>query len=335
MATLLNEFVDADEWEAEDIVGRLGIVLHAAFLFAGFQPYSAQPPSDHVLKQSGESGNSSLCLSRWYTAPELTRCKRADAAVLILCAQGRDVALVVFLTTDRDMEMVYLERLDLATAMPLLSRSLGGVEPWGSRICRSLADRVCWGFLDELCRKNSLPLTSFMSLPDDLKLDILKRLADGKDLARVECVSTQLRLLVVENDGELWKPLFEALPVRQPRSLWDLWYFWLSFGKSSVKKVISWKDEYVDARPRPCSRMWRTWFPDTFDVIPDICFFTDFSPYPVDWHCLHNLPEQEKVSTRGERTGGRRRKVAMNGYRKEQGPGAVHSPSSRYRWRHR
>ena len=48
-------FVDADESEAEDIVGQLGIDLHA-----GFQPYSAQKPSSYLLKQSGEIGNS-LC----------------------------------------------------------------------------------------------------------------------------------------------------------------------------------------------------------------------------------------------------------------------------------
>jgi hypothetical protein len=54
-----------------------------------------------------------------------------------------------------------------------------------------------------------------MSLPDDLKVLILKKLTDCKDLARVECVSAELRHFVAEGDGELWKPLFEALPKRQ------------------------------------------------------------------------------------------------------------------------
>jgi hypothetical protein len=163
MASLEN-LVDADQWEAKDIVGRLGIVFHAAFVFAGFHPYGAQPPSGHLLKQPIKARNS-LCLSRRYTAPELARRPCADAAVLVLCTEGRDVAILIFLTTEHDMERVYLERLDLAAVRPLLCRTLGGVEPWGSRICKSLADGVCWGFLHELCRKNSLPLTGRASCP--------------------------------------------------------------------------------------------------------------------------------------------------------------------------
>lgn len=75
MASLLKKFVDRKQWEAEDIVGRLGMVLHGAFLFAGFQPYDDAwplPSSGHRLKQSADKAAGNwLCLSRRYTAPEL------------------------------------------------------------------------------------------------------------------------------------------------------------------------------------------------------------------------------------------------------------------------
>ena len=137
----------------------------------------------------------------------------------MLCVQGSDVALLVFLvTTDGDdtPENVYLERLDLDTVRPLVPRSLGGVEPRASRICKAL---------DELCHRNGLPLSGFASLPDDLKRAVLDKLTDGKILARMECVSSELRLFVAERDHELWKTLYKALPARQRRGWWRRWWF--------------------------------------------------------------------------------------------------------------
>lgn len=65
-------------------------------------------------------------------------------------AQGRDVALLIFLVAKNgDMvESIYNEHLDVAVISPLLSRSFKAVEPWASRICRSLGNGVCWGLLD-------------------------------------------------------------------------------------------------------------------------------------------------------------------------------------------
>jgi len=280
MASLLKKIVDAEQWDAEDIAGRLGMVLHAAFLFAGFQPYGALPRSGHLLKKQSRKKGSSLCLSRQYTAPDLAHRDGADAAVLMLCVQGSDVALLVFLvTTDGDdtPENAYLERLDLGTVRPLLSRSLCGVEPWASRICKSLADGVCWGLLHELCRRNGLPLSGFESLPDDLKGAVLEKLTDGKDLARVECVSSQLRLLVAERDHKLWKTLYKALPARQRRGRWRLWWFFHDDAESSDEEQetlsvgSSWKDMYVEARRRPYYPLLfrpRSWYFDSVDLDP-------------------------------------------------------------------
>ncbi|EER94376.1 uncharacterized protein LOC8083603 [Sorghum bicolor] len=344
MASLLKKFVDAEQWDAEDIAGRLGMVFHAAFLFAGFRPYGAQPRSGHLLKkQSRKKGGGSLCLSRQYTAPDLAHRDGADAAVLMLCAQGRYAALLVFLTADGDddtPEIAYMERLDLLTVWPLLSRSLGGVEPWASRICKALADGVCWGLLHELCSRNGLPLSGFASLPDDLQGAVLEKLTDGKDLARVECVSSQLRLLVAERDHQLWRTLYKALPARQRRGWWRLWWFFPdadSSDEETLRVGSTWKDKYVEARRRSNRPIPRSWFFDSFDFEPIwMIRRRDLSSWPLDYWFIQDPPEEEKtLPPRVDRSGVRRRKLPRNNDKKWHGGGAIHSPSSRYRWKHR
>jgi hypothetical protein len=41
----LHKVNDGDRWNAENLVGRLGIVAHAAFLYTGFRPHAAPAPS--------------------------------------------------------------------------------------------------------------------------------------------------------------------------------------------------------------------------------------------------------------------------------------------------
>ena len=82
-----------------------------------------------------------------------------------------------------------------------------------------------------------------MSLIDDVKVEILKRLAGADDLARMERTSRDLRRLVAERDGELWKPMYEALRAQRRRrrrdGRWGLWFFLRS--------------EISDLSPRRCS----------------------------------------------------------------------------------
>jgi hypothetical protein len=228
--------------------------MHAAFLATGFHPHGAEPASGHLLKREGAEPGT-RCLSRQYTAPQLARRAGAvDAAVLLLCAQGGDVALVAFLTTERDLRGVHRERLQVSpAALPLLShRLLRDTEPRGSRICWRLAGSVCWGLFAELCHRNGLPLTGLMSVPDDVKVEILKRLVDGDDLARVECTCAQMRRLVAERDGELWKPMYEAVAAKQ-RMRWrwlDLFPPFLSSESSEDEEVLSWKGKCVGATAR-------------------------------------------------------------------------------------
>jgi hypothetical protein len=73
-----------------------------------------------------------------------------------------DVVLVIFFTTDHDPKSGYPERLNA------VARCLDAEELEPFRICASLANAVCWGFLDELCRRNGLPPPSgFMSLSSE------------------------------------------------------------------------------------------------------------------------------------------------------------------------
>ncbi|WVZ69714.1 hypothetical protein U9M48_018459 [Paspalum notatum var. saurae] len=329
MATVLQKFLHADQWKDEDIVGRLGMVMHAAFLFAGFQPYGAQPPRGrHLLKRAGEAG--SLCLYRWYTAPQLARREGADAVVLMVRARGRDVALLMFPTAGRG-DSAYLERLDAGTVAPLLSRALGDTEPWGSRICCALANAACGGLLAELCGRNGLPLPGFMSLPDDIKVEILKRLA-GKDLARVELTCRQLRRLVAERDVELWKPLYDGVRPRRLRGIFSTIFF---FGWKV--EALSWKEKFVEARPPSWDdAMWRPMFFDFYPAAsPPIRVYASVSKFIERLQDLPPEEEAEEVSARGESTGGGHRRNDHKKTWHRPGTGAIHSPSSRYRWKHR
>jgi hypothetical protein len=329
MASLLQNYVDADQWEAEDdVVGRLGMVAHAAFLFAGFVPYGAQPPSGYLLKQRQPAGESkgSRCLSRLYTAPQLAHREAADAAVLLLVAQGSHVALLVYLTTDDDARSPYRERVDVAALTPLLSRALDDTEPRGSRACWSLGNGVCWGFLHELCRRNGLPLAGFTSVPDDVKAEILMRVTDGADLARVECASQKLRSLVA--DRGLWKPLCESWnPLYEP--LGKLHVF-EEIVAAAVSKLVSWKAKYVTTR-----RLSHV-FILLMDGFPDKAVMEiERMIYPTRPTSLSDV-QPKRVARGSSAECQRHQKVLRTIKKRPQGFVALRClPHSPYRWKHR
>ncbi|TVU19194.1 hypothetical protein EJB05_35331, partial [Eragrostis curvula] len=263
MATVpLRRVVDDEQWEAEDLAGRLGIVAHAAFLRAGFVPHGDEPSSGHLLKQLDEVGPSAPCLSRRYAAAQLARRREgADVVVQELRAHGNgDVAFRAYLLTkDGHRRRLCEAVLDAAVLAPLLSGRLddaaraletGSAGAW---LWKSLVDWVFPTLHLELCRRNDLPVTGFASLPDDAKAEILKRLADGKDLARVECTSRQLRRLVAERDAELWKARYESQG--------------LSPEAQSSGKAGTWKQRYLNSRQqlRPTLRTCR----------PSVCYLSN------------------------------------------------------------
>ncbi|CAL4932735.1 unnamed protein product [Urochloa decumbens] len=357
--------------KAEDVVHRLGQVMHAAFLHAGFVPYGPNPPSGHLFKQSCGASGTSICLSRLYTAPQLAHRKDAEAAVLMLCtAQGSgdnddDIALVIFLTADHDPRSSYREILDAATLEPLISLT----EAERSRIRASLGNVLCWGFLHELCRRNGLPLSGFASLPDFAKVEILKRLRSGEDLASVECTCRDLRRVVAARDGELWRHMasHEAPANTVPMDYehivryvdWKAMYDdllgrwidhdeyealrrcasrceWRPFVPVDVKSfegLVRWKEEYLRAR----NRLWAG------SRVP-FRWTTLLSAPKVSWrlrdlHHPQRLEPQDDDETR--RSTSHRRNIQnvprkdYSNKRDHNPSGAIHSPSSRNRWKHR
>ncbi|CAL4941127.1 unnamed protein product [Urochloa decumbens] len=334
MATVLHKLVDADQWEAEDIIGRLGLIAHAAFLHAGFVPYGAQPPSgQNLLKTAGDT--TSTFRSRLYTAPALVHREGAEAAVLMLCkAEGGDFALLMFLTTDRDMRRGFRQRLDAAATVPLLSRRLDDTAPWVSQLCMWLANGACWDLFVELCRRNGLALTSFMSLPDDIIMEILKRIVwRRKALVAVACTCRLLRRLVAEcNDTELWKPLFRDYYAQKymiESSEWAVRQLLRKYGElissshlvsspvRSTASAASW-GKTGEARRRKVP------LHDYYDRKRHTAAWWTQSPQGMargacddDGRCC-KVPRGDDIS------------------RKQHGrAGAIHAPSCRYRWKHR
>jgi hypothetical protein len=393
----LRRLVGDDHWEAEDLAGRLSIVAHAAFLRAGFVPYGDEPSSGALLKQVDEIGPSAPRLSRRYTVAELAaRSERADAAALEVRAQGNGgVAFQAYLLTrDGELRCLCEAVLDEDTLAPLLACRVAdaarALETADMSLWRPLVDWVFPVLLLELCRRNDLPVTGFASLPDDIKAEILKRLNDGKDLARVECTSKQLRRLVT--DCELWKGMCEALgllPLEVQSS-------------DSSDGLGSWKQRYMEARRRPrCPRLFSSlwdlydedegWFAQSMRQMEAPLQRVVFGSYdddegwlprrrrereandlvrrrlrvfdiPSPWvhenfivqptsestgfvHLPFVEPEdplapppEPVVAARGTNAGRRRRhrNRPRNDYQKKRhGAGAIHSPSSRYKWKHR
>lgn len=87
----------------------------------------------------------------------------------------------------------------------------------------------------------------FASLPDDVKVEILKMLIIGKDLARVDSVIIQLQLLVTEHDGELWKVMvmYETLG-QVPKAKASFYDLDNCFGDAD-----NWKERYLNSVQKP------------------------------------------------------------------------------------
>jgi len=328
MATLLQKFVDVDQWEAEDLVGRLGLIAHAAFLHAGFRPYGAEPSSGHLRKHAGNTGTPTQ--SRWYTAPQLAHGEDAEAAVLMLWVVPGSVALLMHLTTDCRLRRSYRQHLDASTMAALLSRRLDDTEPWGSRICWSLADGPCWRLLVELCRRNGLPLTGFASLPEDVVLEILKRVDDGADLARAACTDRLLSRLVAEGDTELWKPLYEQMVGKGQRP----WCSKCSLFLERLERAASWKVRYRHVMAwnwlRLCLVRCRSSSPVASPLVPSR---DDFPPPPTP---LDDPPEPERIgSLLNIVEVRRRRKLPLHGCNRERHAAGAVQYSRHHRWRHR
>nr|XP_020187386.1 uncharacterized protein LOC109773102 [Aegilops tauschii subsp. strangulata] len=214
-----HSVVDARRWDAEPLLGRLVIVVHAAFLEAGFIVRRRGDPLPCRLPT--EAGAMASTLSLEYTAPQLLPRHDMDGAALRICTDGQCFLFYVQVSSVRRTGGTYWACLDALSTAPLLS---GGLDDTGrqllgtaSTLWRTVINGLCRRLLLDLCREHGVVpgrAPTLMALPSDAMLAILARLPDGKDLLRVESTCTELRRLVGgrERDRELWLPRYKALP---------------------------------------------------------------------------------------------------------------------------
>ncbi|KAI5017802.1 hypothetical protein ZWY2020_042690 [Hordeum vulgare] len=365
-ASPLHGVVDARRWNAERILGRLVIVVHAAFLDAGFIVPRRDRRDDRDLSSTcrlpTEAGATASALSLEYTAPQLLPRHDMSAAALRVCTDGRHVIFYLQLQVCSARISTYWACLDALSIAPLLSGDLNGTtrrllrndgSPTAA-LWRKVGDGFSRRIFSDLCREHGVVpgrAPTLMSLPGDAMAAILERLADGKDLLRVESTCTELRRLVADRDRQLWMPRYEAL--RGDR----LWWLLLLHGDTDCHEdqpgtSASWKKMFVRA-----TRRNEYWFLRPTRIL--ISFSPRFSIFdewkwlfgsgsferPVDAAaCFGEMMSEDDggKSTTGRRhnhgigkaqaTGGREKQQSR---RARTGTGAVHSPSARYRWKHR
>uniref|UniRef100_A0A0D9XHK0 F-box domain-containing protein n=1 Tax=Leersia perrieri TaxID=77586 RepID=A0A0D9XHK0_9ORYZ len=232
----LHDAIDAGDWDAEPLLGRLVVLAHAAFLHAGLVPSAtggggaggARPGSrhHHLPEHLGAVASS---LSLRYTIPELLPRKRcgalsgaAETAVLRFSPHGDH--LVVFYgnlaggnaenpktrhwscVDARLAARVLAGDLD-AAAHALSNSGGGGVSLWND-LAGGLARRV---FADMCWENGDLLPPRLTLLPASLQENILRSLTDVEDMARVYFTCKGIRNLIdgchVMKNRYLWGEL--------------------------------------------------------------------------------------------------------------------------------
>uniref|UniRef100_A0A0E0M580 F-box domain-containing protein n=1 Tax=Oryza punctata TaxID=4537 RepID=A0A0E0M580_ORYPU len=332
----LHRITGAAVWDAEPLLGRLIILAHAAFLDAGFVPTgAAADDAQSSVRLPRQVGTTASALSLRYTAPQLLHRQDAAAATVALrvCAHGRHVVF-------------YWICLDALAAAALLA---GGLDDTARALVRdarlaalwsALTDRLCRRVLVDLCVKNGVllePEYEFMSLSDDVKVAILARLARGEDLARVECTCVGLRRLVAERDSALWKPMYKKL-LSQLRL--RLLLLGIVYGEPTE---VSWKVGYVAARRRLVRAAHIASMGERLTVmtewvrVPWMRRYSFMPPPPPESPEEETVPRRRRRRRAMPRDAGHGHAAPGHGVHKKQwhGAGAVHSLSSRFRWKHR
>jgi hypothetical protein len=345
----LNKVTDGDRWNAESLVGRLGIVAHAAFLYTGFRPHAAQPaPSEpwslscrYSLKQPAHRGGI------------------RDTIVMHLSGQEQgSVALHTYVSRKnrrhRKLEMPF-DNADLAKALSgdvdKTARDLRTPGSAASWLWRVLADELCQGLFLHVCRTNGVPVAGFASLPGDVKAVILAKLDSAKDLVSVECASKEMKELVAEHDADIWKPMYEGIK----RCV----HCRLVRNSELEGRNLSWKKRYAEARGMRCQSVQcfllllpRKMFTVTYLDSSLVRGEALLALATADWS-LHDAAQKSEQDSDANHyfatqcNGYRGKTISCRNlhprpgpescilYRRRHGAGAIHSPSSRYRWKHR
>uniref|UniRef100_A0A453SSV5 Uncharacterized protein n=2 Tax=Aegilops tauschii subsp. strangulata TaxID=200361 RepID=A0A453SSV5_AEGTS len=154
----LHRVVDARRWDAEPLLGRLVIVVHAAFLEAGFIVRRRGDPLPCRLPT--EAGAMASTLSLEYTAPQLLPRHDMDGAALRICTDGQCFLFYVQVSSVRRTGGTYWACLDALSTAPLLS---GGLDDTGrqllgtaSTLWRTVINGLCRRLLLDLCREHGV-----------------------------------------------------------------------------------------------------------------------------------------------------------------------------------
>ncbi|CAL4924259.1 unnamed protein product [Urochloa decumbens] len=338
----LHKVTDDARWDTEDLFGRLCILTHAAFLYAGFHPSAAPAARPWSL---------SCSYSVLPPPPETAAERHQDAATIVLRiyrpwgrrrrGQAHMSLRAHVATADNNggRYMEHRERLHRAALETILSSGVDGVArairvpgSAAERLWNCLTDGICRGLFLYACEENGAPvMPDFASLPVDAKLAILEKLEDGKDLAMAECASKELSSLVAGHGSDLWKAKYEDVIRPCPN------YFG---NHAATANVTRWKERYVEAR-RSMSR-FREQQPVEMDHPTP---YLSWMHRRMIWNTRNVVREAQKPTAqrRAEvdekshrRSAGRAvAKVPKRATRKEHQAGAVQLSSLQYQRKHR
>jgi F-box protein 7 len=247
----------------------LVIAVHAVFLesgFVGFDSVSGMRVDRFHL--ADEWPSKAFTVSLWYTLPELlghgysTFGNVVENVVLKFQSLGHFVVIYgslakggsglyrVCLNENRFVPAISLANSD---SVDSISEENGCPESEIFEFWKTVKDGLVLPLLIDLCEKTGLcPPPCFMRLPADLKLKILESL-HGVDLARVECVCSELKYLS-SNNG-LWKRKFDD-----------------EFGRAAgAEGFVQWKARFassweskkkrkIEVGPQTLLRRWRLLF---------------------------------------------------------------------------
>ncbi|CAN6294001.1 unnamed protein product [Urochloa humidicola] len=347
----LHKVTDDARWDTEDLFGRLCILAHAAFVYAGFHPSAVQEATPWSLSRS---------YSVMPPAAAVERPQDAAAVVLRLFRQGgrrrlgnAHMSLRAHVVAANNGGR-YMERREQLRHAALKTALLAGGLNDAARAIRApgsaaeclwklLTDGICRSLFLHACEANGVPvMPDFASLPRDTKMAILEKLDDGKDVAMSECASKELRDIVADHDSDLWMPKYHAI-INSLSYCCD-YHVILARGDTPL---IRWKERYVKAKAwhsKLCPPLKR----EQSELNHPMLHIPPIHPRTIEERMIllgmilqprsiHNVVhEAQKPTVNTVSIVTRRRAVVdENRRRRSDKSGAVHSPSSRYNWKHR
>ncbi|KAK8624844.1 hypothetical protein V6N13_089730 [Hibiscus sabdariffa] len=189
----------------------LAVTVHAVLIESGFvrfDPVSGLQ-TDRFRFPDEFHSPFSLC----YSLPALLRANLTDYVLLRFLSVGRFIQIYGSLVKGSWIHRLSLDEhrfsptLDLVRANSCKKDGQGSLnfslENHVMELWRIVKDGLALPLLTDLCSETHLPVPAcFVRLPTELKFKILESLP-GNDIARLECVCSEMRYLASGND--LWK----------------------------------------------------------------------------------------------------------------------------------